>query len=72
MTKVKTPDLLASAHTLSAIGECVTKFYGGQPMQLVPNERREWDVVRCSDGKIIFGCRVVCKRGRFRFERMAQ
>lgn len=63
--------LLASAHTLSSITDCVTKFYGGQAMKLIQVENYKWNVVRVSDEHVIPGCWVALRKARFRFERAA-
>lgn len=62
------PQLLATAGTLNAMRECVSRFYGGQSKTLIPTGDDSWKVVDTHSSKPADGVRVIRKRGRFRFE----
>jgi hypothetical protein len=61
--------LLASAHTLSSISDAIEKFYCGSRKVLHSCGPYEWEV-RNPDGTALRNARVICKKGRFRFERI--
>jgi len=62
-------NLLASAPTLDAISESVTRFYCGEQKILTPEPGKPdtWLVCR-TDGSPLLGVRVVKRGKRFRFE----
>jgi hypothetical protein len=67
MTK-KRSTTLASAPTLEALGECVARFYGGEPKTFVPCGDGKWAITSPTSGRTLSGVGVVLRRGRYIFE----
>ena len=61
-------NILASAGSLDAIREAVTRFYGGDSKTLIPIGDHAWEVIGTYTGNKAPGVRVTRSRGRFRFE----
>jgi hypothetical protein len=60
--------LLSSAPSLGSIHAAVTDFYCGTQTRLEPAAPNEWNVIRVSDDKRLFGVFVRRLGNRYRFE----
>lgn len=59
--------LFATAPTLDAMRDCVTRFYAGESKTLIP-DGTGWKIVCTASGATVAGVHVVKRRNRYRFE----
>lgn len=70
-TTVASVRLLASSNTVAGITTCIRRFWGADRFNVNPEtlaiEVTDGNVPECIDRRAV---RVICKRGRYRFERV--
>lgn len=63
--------LLASAPSLDAIGDSVARFYCGERKELVAQDDGTWAIRSPVTGRTFPDVRVIARKGRYRFEMVA-